>query len=245
MVAFGGAGGLFATEVADFLGIERPSSRRPIRAICAPSACTSPTSSRDYIRTLVRRQIDGRRGRDRRGLERAGSGRSSRYRGGGHLRGRRSRSNASPTCATSARATRSRSTIPGRPRRALPLIAYMWKDFHKVHDRDFGFHYRGEQDVELVNLRVQAVGSAEPAADQGPIESRATPAAPFGSARSTGARPAGSSARSSAARSSRLGQRSTGRRSSRSTARPWSCRPAGRSVRSNRIRKRHAARRPS
>ncbi len=37
-------------------------------------------------------------------------------------------------------------------------IAYMWKNLHRVHDQTFGFHYEGEQDVELVNLRVQAVG---------------------------------------------------------------------------------------
>ena len=43
MVAFGGAGGLFGTEVADFLGMRPRSSRRPIPAISAPSACTSRT----------------------------------------------------------------------------------------------------------------------------------------------------------------------------------------------------------
>ena len=37
-------------------------------------------------------------------------------------------------------------------------VAQMFEDFHRVHDETFGFHYEGEQDVELVNLRVQAVG---------------------------------------------------------------------------------------
>jgi N-methylhydantoinase A len=37
-------------------------------------------------------------------------------------------------------------------------VAHMWKEFHRVHDRTFGFHYEGDQDVELVNLRVQAIG---------------------------------------------------------------------------------------
>ena len=37
-------------------------------------------------------------------------------------------------------------------------LAFMWKDFHRVHDQAFGFHYEGQQDVELVNLRVRAVG---------------------------------------------------------------------------------------
>ena len=39
-------------------------------------------------------------------------------------------------------------------------IEFMWDAFHNVHDETFGFHYRGHQDVELVNLRVQAVGEA-------------------------------------------------------------------------------------
>ena len=30
-------------------------------------------------------------------------------------------------------------------------VAYMWKQFHGVHDQTFGFNYEGEQDVELVN----------------------------------------------------------------------------------------------
>ena len=34
----------------------------------------------------------------------------------------------------------------------------MWQQFHQEHDKSFGFHYEGKQDVELVNLRVRAVG---------------------------------------------------------------------------------------
>ena len=82
-------------------------------------------------------------------------------------------------------------------------IAHMWNEFHKVHDRTFGFHYEGEQDVELVNLRVQAVGvQHRPALDAGRRPAR-TPAAPFAArARPIGGRPAGSNARSTAGRSS-------------------------------------------
>src|SRR5207244_939770 len=36
--------------------------------------------------------------------------------------------------------------------------AFVWQRFHDVHERTFGFAYRGEQQVEIVNLRVQAVG---------------------------------------------------------------------------------------
>ncbi len=157
MVAFGGAGGLFATEVADFLGITtvisppdpgnlcafglhvsdvaprlHPHHRAP--AVGAPTpARSSPPGTR--LPTTGLADIDGR----------------------GHRRGRASRSAASPTSAISARATRCRSTFPpGSTDEAA--VAHMWKEFHKVHDRTFGFHYEGEQDVELVNLRIQAVG---------------------------------------------------------------------------------------
>jgi N-methylhydantoinase A len=36
--------------------------------------------------------------------------------------------------------------------------AELWRAFHRVHELTFGFEYEGEQDVELVNLRVQAIG---------------------------------------------------------------------------------------
>ena len=38
------------------------------------------------------------------------------------------------------------------------MVQFAWKEFHNVHDTTFGFHYEGEQDVEIVNLRVQAIG---------------------------------------------------------------------------------------
>ena len=38
------------------------------------------------------------------------------------------------------------------------MLDFMWAEFHNVHDRTFGFDYRGQQIVELVNLRVRAVG---------------------------------------------------------------------------------------
>ena len=51
----------------------------------------------------------------------------------------------------------------------VSAVAQMFEDFHRVHDETFGFHYEGEQDVELVNLRVQAV----PAAGQAQVLRRA------------------------------------------------------------------------
>ena len=50
----------------------------------------------------------------------------------------------------------------------------MWDEFHNVHDRTFGFNYRGQQDVELVNLRVRAVGTqSRPQIKAGPKSARA------------------------------------------------------------------------
>ena len=46
-------------------------------------------------------------------------------------------------------------------------LDHAWQAFHDVHFETFGFDYRGEQDVELVNLRVQAVGEASPARHPG------------------------------------------------------------------------------
>ena len=55
MVAFGGAGGLFATEVADFLGINTVISPPDPGNLCAFGLHVCDVT-RDYIRTLVRRQ---------------------------------------------------------------------------------------------------------------------------------------------------------------------------------------------
>ena len=55
MVAFGGAGGLFATEVADFLGMKTVISPPDPGNLCALGLHVSDVR-RDYIRTIVRRQ---------------------------------------------------------------------------------------------------------------------------------------------------------------------------------------------
>ena len=155
MVAFGGAGGLFAAEVADFLAISNIILPPDPGNLCAFGLQVCDVT-RDYIRTLVRRQS----GADPneilavwQELERAGvadveaegispaaiSARfiaDVRYFGEGH---------------------EVQVEIP-RERSGLEAVQYMWDEFHNVHDRTFGFHYRGHQDVELVNLRVRAVG---------------------------------------------------------------------------------------
>jgi len=155
MVAFGGAGGLFATEVADFLGVTTVISPPDPGNLCAFGLHVSDVR-RDYIRTIVRRQSAADGGeiiaawnalaesgladvmaegipRERVTLRRVAD---VRYFGEGH---------------------EVQVDVPAELGDE-DAIAHMWKDFHNVHDRTFGFHYEGEQDVELVNLRIQAVG---------------------------------------------------------------------------------------
>jgi N-methylhydantoinase A len=156
MVAFGGAGGLFATEVADFLGIGTVVSPPDPGNLCAFGLHVCDVT-RDYIRTLVRRQsladaeeiIAAWRELGRLGfsdIEAEGIPKDAiaihfiadvRYFGEGH--------------------EVHVEIPPGMSDHAA--LDFMWEDFHKVHDRTFGFNYRGQQDVELVNLRVRAVGT--------------------------------------------------------------------------------------
>ena len=155
MVAFGGAGGLFATEVADFLGVTTVISPPDPGNLCAFGLHVSDVR-RDYIRTIVRRQSAADGGeiiaawsalaesgladvmaegiaRERIAIRRIAD---VRYFGEGH---------------------EVQVDVPAELGDEA-AIAHMWTEFHKVHDRTFGFHYEGEQDVELVNLRIQAVG---------------------------------------------------------------------------------------
>jgi N-methylhydantoinase A len=155
MVAFGGAGGLFATEVADFLSIGTIMSPPDAGNLCAFGLHVSDVR-RDYIRTIVRRQSQAetaeilaawdalvRAGLDDIKAEGIPEAKIAvhriadvRYFGEGH---------------------EVQVDIPAELE-GPAAVEHMWQEFHKVHDRQFGFHYEGQQDVELVNLRVQAVG---------------------------------------------------------------------------------------
>ncbi len=176
MVAFGGAGGLFATEVADLLDVRTIVSPPNPGNLCAFGLHVSDVR-RDYIRTLVRQQSNAdtdeilgawdelvRGGiadisaegiaEDKIEVRRVAD---VRYFGEGH---------------------EVQVDIPaGLDGKAA--IAHMFKDFHRVHDQTFGFHYEGEQDVELVNLRVQAIGvQHRPKLE--PDTAARQPAKPFG-----------------------------------------------------------------
>jgi N-methylhydantoinase A len=175
MVAFGGAGGLFATEVADFLGIGTVISPPDPGNLCAFGLHVCDVT-RDYIRTLVRRQsaadaediLSAWGELERLGfsdIRAEGISKDSiaiqfvadvRYFGEGH---------------------EVHVEIPeGLAGRAM--LDFMWEEFHDVHDRTFGFNYRGQQDVELVNLRVRAVGRQSRPQIKA-IESVQSDAAPF------------------------------------------------------------------
>ena len=155
MIAFGGAGGLFATEVADFLGIGTVISPPNPGNLCAFGLHVCDVT-RDYIRTLVRKQSTADANEilavwgelERLGfsdIEAEGIAKDDitvqfvadvRYFGEGH---------------------EVHVEIP-EGLSGPAMLDFMWAEFHNVHDRTFGFDYRGQQDVELVNLRVRAVG---------------------------------------------------------------------------------------
>tara|TARA_Y100000588_G_scaffold391506_1_gene500316 strand:- start:2437 stop:3126 length:690 start_codon:yes stop_codon:yes gene_type:complete len=147
---------MFAADVADFLDITTVVSPPDPGNLSAFGLHVSDIK-RDYMRTLVRqcssadtdeieaawREIENR-GRDEIAAEGIAEDRilltrsgDLRYVGEGH-----------------------EIEISVPPGTGGPdAVAFLWKDFHRVHHETFGFQYEGEQDVELVNLRVQAVGS--------------------------------------------------------------------------------------
>ena len=155
MVAFGGAGGLFAAEVSDFLGIATAVVPPNPGNLSAFGLHVSDVK-RDYVRTCVRQQSShdadelealwssleeaGRSEIEAEGVAREAIDlvRSAdvRYVGEGH-----------------------EVPVPISPgTTGFDAVETMWRDFHKVHESTFGFHYEGRQDVEVVSLRVQAVG---------------------------------------------------------------------------------------
>ncbi|MSO81502.1 MAG: hydantoinase/oxoprolinase family protein [Alphaproteobacteria bacterium] len=155
LVSFGGAGGLFATDVADFLGMRTVLSPLNPGNLSAWGLHVSDVK-RDYIQTAVRRQSTA----DVAEIEAIWAALET--------RGRREIA-AEGIAEDAIVLTRSADMryvgeghevpvhLPEGLRGELAL-AFAWKDFHRVHDETFGFQYEGTQDVELVNMRVQAVG---------------------------------------------------------------------------------------
>jgi N-methylhydantoinase A len=155
LVSFGGSGGLLSGQVAEALGIETvlvPPNPGNVSAF----GLQVSDIRRDYVRTLVRgeAQIDvaevedawtalearGREDLAREGVEadqmRMTRTADARYEG-----------------EASECAVRIPEGLSGRE--ALDRV---FDEFHGEHERIFGFAYRGEQPVEIVNLRVEAIG---------------------------------------------------------------------------------------
>jgi N-methylhydantoinase A len=155
LLAFGGSGGMVAAEVAELLGIgtvlvpERPGN-------ASAFGLQVSDVKRDYVRTLVRSESQAdpaeieaawveleRQGRE--DLRSEGVAEAdialqrsvdARYVGEGH---------------------EVQVLVDGARLDADGLRA-LYTSFHEVHDRTFGYAYGGEQEVEIVNLRVEAVG---------------------------------------------------------------------------------------
>jgi N-methylhydantoinase A len=155
LVAFGGAGGLFAAEVADFLNIRTVLSPPNPGNLSAFGLHVSDIK-RDYIRTLVRQQSSAD------SAEIAGAW--------GELEALGRREIAAEGVADDAiqvalsadmRYVGEGHEVPVAVPSELSredAVGHLWSEFHKVHMRTFGFAYEGAQDVELVNLRIQATG---------------------------------------------------------------------------------------
>lgn len=159
LVAFGGAGPLLANEVADFLGMRRVLVPPTPGNLSAFGLQVSDVK-RDYVRTLVRLTNVEDRGAlvqeveklwqelEQQGISELESegvpteqvvlvrGADMRYAGEGY---------------------EVSVTIPERSH-GEDALAAIESAFHAEHDRIYGFAYPGTQSVEVVSLRVQAVG---------------------------------------------------------------------------------------
>lgn len=175
MVAFGGAGGLFATEVADFLNISTILSPPNPGNLCALGLHVSDVR-RDYIRTMVRCQSSADEAEILAGWDELASQGTADIEAEGISRDRIRLVHVADMRYL-GEGHEVQVVIPAD----LPddqMVGFAWQKFHKVHDETFGFHYEGEQDVEIVNLRVQAIGEQyrpQIRVDKGP----ASPAEPM------------------------------------------------------------------
>ncbi|MGH8989619.1 MAG: hydantoinase/oxoprolinase family protein [Acidimicrobiales bacterium] len=154
LVAFGGAGGMLATDVAGFLGsrtILSPSNPGNLSAL----GLQVSDIRRDLVRTFVRPESTVEPGEIAEAwweLEASG------YR---ELRSEGVDDDDMLMTLAADLRYRGQSyevRVPMGERTAGESSTALWGLFHEAHDREFGYSYRGEQEVELVNLRLQAIG---------------------------------------------------------------------------------------
>lgn len=157
LVAFGGAGPLLATAVADFLGMERvliPPNPGNLSAF----GLQVTDVKRDYVRTYVRRVEPG-------AVEEAESGwKELEAQGAQEL----TDEGVEPGNIHLVRGADLRYegegyevTVALDPSLDENGLLKAEEVFHSEHDRIYGFSYPNVQRVELVNLRVQAVGRTQ------------------------------------------------------------------------------------
>jgi len=155
LVAFGGSGALLAGEVADILEISTVLVPRNPGNVSAFGLQASDIR-RDHVRTLVRSEEWA----DPAELEAAWA--ELEARGSSDLI-----AEGVPPDAIELRRSADARYVGEAHEMQVHLepelrgegaVAAVWERFHDVHERTFGFAYRGEQYVEIVNLRVQAVG---------------------------------------------------------------------------------------
>lgn len=156
LVSFGGFGGLLAGEVADALGIQTvlvPPNPGNVSAL----GLQVSDVRRDYVRTFVRSEDEA----DLAEIE--SLWRQLEERGREDLK----REGVADEAISLVRSADARYVGEAHECRVvldeglsgLDALTRVWADFHAAHERLFGFAYRGEQRVEIVNLRVQAVGA--------------------------------------------------------------------------------------
>ena len=174
LVAFGGAGPLLAASVAAFLGMSRllvPPNPGNLSAF----GLQVTDVKRDYVRTHVRLVRDDPAedvAEVWRRLEETG-------------RAELIAEGVDPDRITLVRGADLRYegegyevTVTLDPASATQDLAAAAKAFHAEHERIYGFSYLGQQRVEIVNVRVQAVGRTERPGAQARLASASAAAAP-------------------------------------------------------------------
>ncbi len=155
LVSFGGAGGMLAADVAEFLGSRRILSPPNPGNLSALGLQVSDMR-RDLVRTFVRRESTADPKEIIAAWSELGATGYEELRAEGVREG-------DMTAALAAdlryrgQSYEVRVLVP-EEFSVTESTEAMWDLFHAAHDREFGYSYRGEQEVELVNLRVQAVG---------------------------------------------------------------------------------------
>ena len=155
LVSFGGAGGMFCGDVAEFLGIRTIISPPNPGNLSAFGLHVSDIK-RDYIRTMVRSQS----GADHAEIENAWLELENRgilditHEG---VEKSRIRLVRSADVRYVGEGHEINVQVAGL-RENESAIDNIWRRFHREHMVTFGFDYEGQQDIEIVNLRVQAVG---------------------------------------------------------------------------------------